>query len=225
MGSFKANYIDIIPSSWVVISISISEDRNELHFSKLRQGQTPFILNIPLNRHNLRDTDEEIFGFDQGKSELLNIIELANYSTHDTPDMSVKGAKTAWWEARSALDARLRDLLVNIENIWLGGFRGILAQDIPRNDLLSRFQRSFYNILERHLPSRQKCSKSAKISRPALDFRVLELFIRLGNPNEAGDMDEALMDLLYFVIDILQFHGERNAYDEIDFDSVGPLLE
>jgi separase len=26
------------------------------------------------------------------------------------------------------------------------------------------------------------------------------------------------MDLLYFVVDILQFQGERNAYDEIDFD-------
>jgi separase len=29
---------------------------------------------------------------------------------------------------------------------------------------------------------------------------------------------DTLMDLLYFVVDILQFQGERNAYDEIDFD-------
>jgi len=29
-----------------------------------------------------------------------------------------------------------------------------------------------------------------------------------------------LQDLLSFVIDILQFHGEGNAYDEIDFDSM-----
>ena len=53
-----------------------------------------------------------------------------------------------------------------------------------------------------------------------LDQRVLELFIGLGSPGEAEDLEEPLMDLLYFVVDILQFHGERNAYDEIDFDSV-----
>ncbi|KAK1827292.1 hypothetical protein QBC39DRAFT_334306 [Podospora conica] len=36
-------------------------------------------------------------------------------------DMSVKGAKTRWWEEREALDLRLKDLLENIEQIWLSG--------------------------------------------------------------------------------------------------------
>ena len=218
--SFQSDYLDIIPSTWTAISISLSENLNELQFSKLRSGQTPFILSIPLNRHNSRDADEDVFTFSQGKSELVEIIDLANYSTHDTIDMSRRGAKTEWWEARSALDSRLKDLLENIENIWLGGFRGIFCQDQPRPNLLSRFQKSFYNILERHLPSRQKGSKAAKVGRVTLDQRVLELFIGLGSPGEAEDLEEPLMDLLYFVVDILQFHGERNAYDEIDFDSV-----
>ena len=46
------------------------------------------------------------------------------------------------------------------------------------------------------------------------------MFVSLGCPSESNDVDEPLMDLLYFVVDILQFNGERNAYDEIDFDSV-----
>ena len=217
---FQAEYIDIIPSSWSVISISLSENRDELHLSKLQSGQTPFIVTIPLNRQNARDADEEVFGFEQGKSELLDIIDLANYSTHNAQDMSRKGAKTEWWEARAALDARLKDLLVNIENIWLGGFRGLFNQEPARNDLLSRFQQSFCNILNKHLPSRQRSGKTTKASRVNLDPRVLELFVGLGNPNEEDELDEPLLDLLYFVIDILQFHGERNAYDEIDFDSV-----
>ena len=224
LGSFQACYIDIIPASWTVISISMSEDHETLCLWKLRSGQTPFILTIPLGRHSSRDSDEDTFGFDRGKSELLDIIELANYSTHDAPDMSVKGAKTAWWDARSALDARLGDFLINMENFWLGGFRGIFAQDPPCKVLLSRFQQSFCNILERYLPSRQKRGKSSKAGHLALDVRVLELFVGLGNPNEIGEMEEVLLDLLYFVIDILQFHGERNAYDEIDFDSVSNLL-
>ena len=218
--TFQSDYIDIIPSTWTAISLSLSANLNELQFSKLRAGQTPFILSIPLNRHNSRDPDEQIFAFSRGKSELVEIVDLANYSTHDTIDMSRKGAKTAWWEVRSALDSRLKDLLENIENIWLGGFRGIFSQEQPCRNLLSRFQKSFYNILDKHLPSRQKNNKAAKATRVTLDQRVLELFIGLGNPCEIEDLDEPLMDLLYFVVDILQFHGERNAYDEIDFDSV-----
>ena len=216
--TFQADYIDIIPEQWTVVSLSVSEERDELRLSRLRSGHAPFILSIPLNRHISRDCDEEIFGFDEGKAELLDIIGLANFSTHEKRDFSKKGAKSEWWEARGALDARLKDLLVNIENIWFGGFRGILAQDIPTQELLSRFQQSFYKILGKHLPSRRKMGKAAKLEPVTLDSRVLELFTGLGMPQNIVDLDEPLMDLLYFVVDILQFHGERNAYDEIDFD-------
>lgn len=222
---FQKEYIDIIPKSWNVISISLSELRDEIRISKIRSGQTPFILNLPLNRHNSRDADEDIFGFDQAKTELQDIIMLANYSTHDAQDMSRKGAKSAWWEARAALDARLKDLLVNVESIWLGGFRGVFSQEIHDSDLLSRFQQSLHNILDRHLPSRQKSGKGRKDHRAVLDPRVLELLVEMGDPDEAAGLDEPLMDLLYFVIDILQFNGERNAYDEIDFDSVHRILD
>jgi separase len=218
--SFQAEYIDIIPETWTVLSISINENRDELRLARLRANQAPFILTIPLHRHNSRDLDEEIFGFDEGKEELLNVISLANYSTHDAVDASRKDAKIAWWEARKALDARLKDLLTNIENIWLGGFRGIFEQRVPPQNLLSRFQQSFYNILEKHLPSRRKGAKGTKQSRVSLDSRVLELFTGLGKPAKVEYVEEPLTDLLFFVVDILQFHGERNAYDEIDFDSI-----
>ena len=225
ISDFQKEYIDIIPTSWNVISLSLSESRDEIRVSKIRSGQTPFILNLPLNRHNSRDADEDIFGFDQAKEELQDIIALANYSTHDAQDMSRKGAKSKWWEARAALDARLKDLLVNVESIWFGGFRGVFTQEIHSPDLLSRFQQSLHNILDRHLPSRQKPGKGRKNTRTMLDPQVLELFVEMGNPDKVDDLDVPLMDLLYFVIDILQFNGERNAYDEIDFDSVHRVFE
>ncbi len=141
--------------------------------------------------------------------------------------MTSKGAKAEWWAEREALDDRLRDLLLNMENMWLGGFKGIFSQHARRPALLSQFQLSFQTILERYLPSRHKMKGRVKPSRVNLDPRILELFIGLGDATVDGlDLDEPLMDLLYFVIDILQFHGERNAYDEVDFDSVGfPALE
>lgn len=218
--AFQSLYIDIIPSSWTVLSISLSESQDEVRVIRVRSGQSPFILTLPLRRHNFRDPEEDCFGFKSAKDELEEIVNLANFSAHDAQDMTRKGARSEWWEVRTALDARLHELLVNIENVWLGGFRGIFSQHSHSPELLSRFQQSLQNILNKHLPSRQKQGRAKVVGHITLDPRVLELFIGLGIPTELNDLDEPLMDLLYFVIDILQFHGEHNAYDEIDFDSV-----
>ena len=218
--AFQKRYIDIIPPNWSVVSINLSEGMDELSISRLQVGQTPFILRLPLARHNSRDADEEEFGFKQARAELVEIIESANFTAHDARDMSKKGAKSKWWAEREALDTQLRDLLQNIENVWLGGFRGVFSQSPRHPELLSRFQRSFSSILDRYLPSRQKAPKRRKVEHISLAFHILGLFVDLGCPSDEVELDEHLMDLLYFVVDILQFHGEHNAYDEIDFDSV-----
>jgi separase len=218
---FQKEYVDIIPQGWTAISISLGESRQELCLTKMQTGHSPFVLRLPLGRNNSRDVDEEVFDFYQGKAELREIIELANDNSHGAKELTGRGAKTAWWAERDALDARLKNLLENIETVWLGGFRGIFSQHRPRSDMLARFQRSFSNILDKHLPSRQSANKKGKNTRVTLDTRILELFIGLEEASaEDCNLDEALTDLLYFVVDILQFHGERNAYDEIDFDSI-----
>ena len=223
LSTFQAEYIDIIPQHWNVVSMTLSQERDEIFISKIRAGQTPFVLRLPLNRRSSLDHDEETFGYDQGKAELQDIIGLANISTHSAQELSHKGAKTEWWERRATLDARLKDLLTNMENIWLGGFKAVFSQRTQNAALLSRFQESLQKILDRHLPSRQKLGRGGQSSRVMLDLRVLELFVGLGNPSDSNDLEEPLVDLLYFVVDILQFNGERNAYDEVDFDSVSIL--
>ena len=228
---FQRDYIDVIPDSWTAISISLNETEKDLYIARYHAHESPFIMRLPISRQKADDMDDdEPFTFGQGKKELLEIISLSNDSIHDSRDVSVKGAKTAWWAEREALDARMRDLLLNIENIWLGGFRGIFSQHQRYPHLLARFQKSFQNILDRHLPSRQSSSRRAGNTKGKnnssgqhvdLDPRVLELFIGLGNAtSESLDIDKALMDLMYFIVDILQFNGERNAYDEIDFDAI-----
>ncbi|KZF25059.1 hypothetical protein L228DRAFT_280329 [Xylona heveae TC161] len=219
LSAFQRDFIDIIPSNWTAISIALNETRDELYVSRLRAGETPFIIRLPLDRHNSRDAEEMVFNFDDGKAELAEIIELANFSTHSARAMTSKGEKAAWWAEREALDSRLHELLMNIENIWLGGFRGVFSQQTRHPELLGRFQQSFENSLNKHLPSRLKKGKAA--TKITLDPRILELFVGLQRTNEEEEeLDEPLTDLLYFVVDILQFHGERNAYDEIDFDSL-----
>ena len=216
---FQEEYIDILPKSWTAVSLCLSEDCSELYIARYRTGQSPLILKLPFSLHKPDDLEEEAFDYHKGKAELQEIIELSNYTCHDTGGLEVKGAKTKWWNERAGLDRRLHELLINIENIWFGGFKAIFSQHQRQEDLLSRFRKSFDQILDRYLPSR----KSAKCQNEklALDSKVLELFIGLGNDQEGtADLEEPMADLLYFVVDMLQFSGERNAYDEIDFDSM-----
>ena len=222
--NFQKDYVDIIPANWNVISVSLSQSCDEIYITKLQGRLTPFMLRLPLSRHNSRDADEDIFGFEQGKAELSEIMELANFSAQDARNITGKQAKSQWWAEREALDGRLKDLLANIESIWLGGFRGVFARHLGRSHLLSRFQHSFQNILGKYLPSRQTTNKRNRASHVNLDSRILELFIGLADSAGVSELEEPLTDLLYFVVDILQFHGERNAYDEVDFDSVSDWL-
>ncbi|PNP49802.1 hypothetical protein THARTR1_09570 [Trichoderma harzianum] len=227
MTNFQENYVDLIPKKWSVISISLSDNRHDLCITKFQAGQGPFILRLPLGRANSRDADSEVFNFENGREELLELIKLANESSHSARDFTAKGERGAWWAERQALDSRLKRLLVTIETTWLGGFKGMFSQHCKNAELLARFQRDFHQMLDRTLPSRNKArGKKTTIKQDTitLDPRILDLFVGLGNPTDPDvDFDEALNDLLYFVVDILQFHGERNAYDEIDFD--GMVLE
>ncbi|KAJ8065216.1 hypothetical protein OCU04_005921 [Sclerotinia nivalis] len=217
---FQKEYIDILPKTWTALSISLSENRQELSITKLQTGHSPFVLRLPLGRNNSMDADEEVFGFEQGKCELLDIIDSAKANSQSGPSRTGREAKLAWWAEREELDSRLKDLLENIEKVWLGGFAGIFSQYTRKSDLLARFQKSFENVLDKHLPSRRKSKRNSR-PRVTLDSRILELFVGLGDPTaDDCDFSEQLTDLLYFVVDVLQFHGELNAYAEIDFDSI-----
>ncbi|KAI6779724.1 Peptidase C50 [Emericellopsis cladophorae] len=227
MGRFQQHFIELIPKKWNVVSMSLSENHRDLCITKFQAGHSPFILRLPLERANSRDADSEVFNFQHGRDEMLDVIANANRTSHSGGDMTSRAGRNAWWAEREALDERLKELLLIMETTWLGGFKGIFSHHQRRPDLLARFQKSFHQLLERTLPSRNgrgggRGKKKAAKSTPAtLDPRILDLFIGLGDPTDPTvDFDEALNDLLYFVVDILQFHGEHNAYDEIDFDAM-----
>ncbi|CAK4030606.1 Peptidase C50 domain-containing [Lecanosticta acicola] len=218
--SFQSDYVDILPPLWTTVSLFLDEKCEELYIARYHCSETPFLIRLPFSRQKSEDAEEEIFDFHAGKAELRDIIALSNYSCHNSGDPSTKGAKTKWWSTREALDRRLHELLLNIENLWLGGFKGMLSQQLKDQVRLYQFRKTFEAMLDRHLPSRKAAKRGAK--KLELDDHILGLFVRLAKGVDGEeDLDEPLADLLYFVVDIFQFNGERNAYDEIDFDSMG----
>ncbi|RMY70827.1 hypothetical protein D0863_05550 [Hortaea werneckii] len=219
--TFQEQYIDVLPKPWTCVSVSLNHDCSELYVARYRAGQSPLIVRLPFSRRSPEDDDddEEDFDYHRGKAELQDIIEASNYTCHNTNGGEAKAAKRNWWSEREALDKRLHELLINMENIWFGGFKGVFSQHARQPDLLARLRKSFDEILARYLPSRQAGKGRATPLR--LDDKVLELFVGLGDDQDGlVDLDEQLADLLYFVVDMLQFGGEQNAYDEIDFDSM-----
>jgi separase len=215
--NFAENYIDILPENWNVLSLSLSADCTEFVVSRLQKNRSPFLLRLPLQRGNSDGDEEEQFTFEDGKDEMQELIKLANQSAHAAKAQTNKAMKRDWWKNRETLDRRMESLLQNIENVWFGGFRGIFSPLARDGDAFARFAAAFEGILDKHLPSRQKGGKASS-PRLTLHQNVVELFIGLRNLEEQEEPEDILMDLLYFVVDILQFQGERNAYDEIDFD-------
>ncbi|KAF9243997.1 hypothetical protein DTO027I6_7469 [Penicillium roqueforti] len=215
--NFTRDYVDILPETWNVLSLSLSADHTEFVVSRLQKDRSPFLLRLPLHRGNSEDDDEEQFTFEDGKEEMQELIKLANESAHAAKAQTDKLSKKEWWKTREALDRRMENVLQNIENIWFGGFRGVFSPLSRDTTALVRFASTFQSILDKHLPSRQKGGKAAG-PRLTLHQNVVDLFIGLRDLEEQEEPEDTLMDLLYFVVDILQFQGERNAYDEIDFD-------
>ncbi|KAK5048356.1 hypothetical protein LTR84_006026 [Exophiala bonariae] len=212
--------LDLLPDSWSVVSIGLTEDRTELLVARMSRQRSPFVLRIPLTRPDPSEMDHEELDFDSAKAELGDIVVQANTSAHDSRGSSAdKATRKAWFAERQSLDGRLASLLDNIENVWFGGFRGLFSTTGTDDKALAVFGQSLSNTLNRHLPSRQKSSKAGKSVKVQLHSHVLELFLTLGHPRES-DLEDSVVDLIYFVVDVLQFNGENNAYDEIDFDAM-----
>lgn len=212
----EPDFVEKLPSSWILLSISLSDDQKDLVVCRQVSGRHAFSLRIPLLRSNMEGLDHEEFSFHEARKELREIIHRANSTAHDARGQADKQVRKSWWAEREALDKRLETLLVNIEHLWFGGFCGILSQHEADEDLFSQFAKLLSKSLDNHLPSRQKPG-TAKRSQVQVHSHVLELFLSLGHP-DASDLDDCITDLLYFVVDILQLSGEHNAYDEIDFD-------
>lgn len=221
--NFSSDFLKTIPESWNVVCLTLGETEDELLVSKLRHEHPPFHLKIPFKRASVVECDEAAFGFTEAKQELMEIVQLANQSSQDGGNIVSKSDKSAWWNLRRGLDDRLGNLLQNVETIWLGGFRGIFNTSIAATDSLAKFERSLHLSLGKYLPSRQRSGISTIDPHMSLDTQIVQFFVALGAPSDDNDIDEALLDLMYFVADTLQFKGERNAYDEIDFDSVSHL--
>jgi separase len=124
--SVSTSQVDLLPVNWTVVSVSITEDKGTMFFSRQRPNKEPLIFCVPLERHGRKEEDtEEQFTYDDVMLQFKEILEESNVSARYAKDVPSgdRDAKAAWWANRVSLDKRMRELLENIEFCWLGAFK------------------------------------------------------------------------------------------------------
>ncbi|KAF8155999.1 cysteine peptidase C50 [Crassisporium funariophilum] len=237
-----------LPSNWTVINITVTQDKSALFVSRQEGGseQTePLIFCVPLNGrrdHGTGDQDENPLSFENAIDELKDIVKSSDESTKAA--VTIKSdddeAKSNWWKQRGQLDVRMRELLENIEYCWLGAFKATNEQAFfqtilaPRPnlspELISDLRGQFEKVFQRSLHVKDKKSKARTTAhnkstsqsqtrapnQVTLDDRMIKCFSTLSPKCR----DEELEDLVYFVLDLYQFHGVPVAIAEVDIDQV-----
>ncbi|KAF8623833.1 hypothetical protein AX15_006159 [Amanita polypyramis BW_CC] len=221
-----------LPPNWTAVHISVASDKSTLFISRQRglNGESsPLIFCVPLKdrRDNgAGDEDETHLTLDGALGELREIVSLSDLGTRAAAHIDARDelARTNWWKERRDLDRRLKELLNNIEFCWLGAFKTILNPS-PKHPMellielrlkLEKFFQQSLGVLGKHIKSRsQRDSDSAPLVSPSeltLDDALVECFSTLSPKCR----DEELEDMIYFILDLYQFHGIRVAVAEID---------
>ncbi|KAJ3742013.1 cysteine peptidase C50 [Lentinula detonsa] len=229
--TFTSSMVSGLPKNWTVVHISVTEDKNTMFVSRQRGGSQggPLVFCVPLKGRREDATDEHLT-FEDALTEMNEIVSLSNETTKIAASIRHDpAARSKWWKERGALDTRLRELLENIEFCWLGAFKTILSGNphlSPQviSNLRLQFDRVFQRGLrlqdkktkERALGRKQMPSESLTPNRVTLDDALIECFSTLS----PDCRDEELEDLVYFILDLYQFHGVPVAIAEIDIDQV-----
>ncbi|KAF8831565.1 hypothetical protein HHX47_DHR1000449 [Lentinula edodes] len=229
--TFASSMVSELPRHWTVVHISVTEDKNTMFISRQRGGcqAEPLVFCIPLKGRR-EDAADEHLTFEDALKEMNEIVASSNETTKIAASIRHDpAARSKWWKERGALDTRLRELLENIEFCWLGAFKTILSANphlSPHaiSNLRIQFDRVFQRGLrlqdrktkERAIGHKKMPSESWTPNRVTLDDSLIECFSTLS----PDCRDEELEDLVYFILDLYQFHGVPVAIAEIDIDQV-----
>ncbi|KAJ7087888.1 peptidase family C50-domain-containing protein [Mycena epipterygia] len=233
ISTLSASQMSGVPPNWTVVHISVTDDKSTLFVTRQHGGDvkaTPLVFCVPLKGRRDGEEDEHLT-FEDALREFKDIVRLSDEGTRaavnikDDPE-----ARAQWWKERTVLDTRMRELLENIEFCWLGAFKTILS---PRANLtagaISDLRIQFDKVFHRGLRFQDKKVKTKPVgahkrmpsesqipSKVALDDVLLECFSTLSPKCR----DEELEDLVFFILDLYQFHGVPVAIAEVDIDQV-----
>ncbi|RIA83404.1 peptidase family C50-domain-containing protein [Glomus cerebriforme] len=208
---FQKEFLDILSPNWTVCSISVDIETNDMYICRYRQKTTPLLLRLPLKRQSSREGENDGFSYEDAIREFNNILDSCNQITRNPP------TSKEWWKTRKELDVQLKDLLYNIENWWLGGFKGILMADNQESpNRILKFKEKMDSLLFEY-DNGKLSGRRSKIKKLDIEIELYKSFLRLGS--DAQDQD--IEDILYFLVDAYnKYTDQQIGYDEIELDQL-----
>lgn len=127
---FQEKFVDILPDNWTVCSITMDTSTNHMCIGRLRSGQTPLVVKVPLQRGAHRALQMETASLEEVINDLNDIIHQSD-DTIKNSDMYARERNAGqWWQIRTQLDRRLRRLLELVEEKWFGGFKVLTSSKV-----------------------------------------------------------------------------------------------
>ncbi|CAH6723569.1 separin [[Candida] jaroonii] len=213
-----------LPSNWTIITINMDDKIENLILTKLGKLSNfePVSVKLPLNRMSQYSQNSKPIGFKDSISTLREIIAKSNDSIKPRVTSTIKTSQDRknWWKLRFSLDLKLQELLEKIEDQWIGGFKGIFNQREITADLVDQF----HALLRKVLPSKMKTNLSFNKSVVEIISGIVSSF-RSESYEDFMRQNLMIEDILYYIVDSLNYKGERNSYDEIDMDTFSSGLK
>lgn len=217
-GLDDAGSADVLPNNWTIVNVSVSDDKSTLFVSRQRAKSQPLIFSIPINRQGRKENEDEPLSFEDGIRKLQDVLGESDRIAKAAKDVASddRSARVAWWAKRAALDKQLGDILNDIEFCWLGAFKTALHETRQiGTDELSEIANRIETVFQRTLVTEKK-----RIGQFKLDRSLVECFATLSPQCR----QEELEDIIYFVLDLYQFHGISVPVSEIDIDELAVQL-
>lgn len=205
-----------LPPTWTIITIDMDFNQENLILTKIgNHNFEPVLMKLPLNRMSQFNGNHKPLSFKNCISTLNDIITKSNESIKPRVTSTIKTSqeRKSWWKLRFSLDLNLRELLEKIEQQWLGGFQGFFNNYEVTPELVD----DFHMLLKKVLPSKLRSNLSFNKSVIEIISGIMPLF---QSDSYEDIMKQNLMieDILYYIIDSLNYKCEENSYDEIDMD-------
>ena len=206
-----------LPLSWSVITLDICPYSGDILLSRYIKGKHPWFLRLPISRYHDRSPRTSVISFQEMETQFKEIIRQSDLSTKSstTSKIHTKEERKNWWRLRFSLDLKMKDLLDHISDYWFGGFKGLFF-NYDEDAVFQKFKTDFLKIINNLLPSR--VSETGPFSQ--LDDNIILLFYSLPSYDV-----EAVDDLIIFLVDTLNFHGEHNDFSSIRMDQLHNSLE
>ncbi|WVF72384.1 hypothetical protein IAT40_007199 [Kwoniella sp. CBS 6097] len=234
--------LNTLPPEWAVISINVTDDHNTMFISRHQRDCDPIVFCLPLDRQGKREgeDEEDLWTLDAGLAEFEEIINRSNTGSRNVKNVISREDKIAWWEERWACDKKMKELCESMEFVWLGAFKTIFSPRIPSfQPIIDDFRHRVEKIFASALSSASGGGGPLGIAQPRLTSKIggrptktnraslsasevhledslLQCFARLSSKAK----DEEIEDLVYFILDVYQFHGVPVALSELDIDQI-----